>query len=419
MRSRGRSGFSFFLSVVILLVLAASPVVSSGDICPTCGGRGVIEAVCPFCGGLGYIPAGTIHGQPAAYGCEACGGVRGDPSRGTGRQGTGKFEQVCPTCGGTGSISSPSSTQPPSRTGAAEKAAAEYKAKQEAFEKLKQETVRNMKGVGGGEAKPLDLKRSLAIDFDAVKVQAGVVDPVELRGALLQDLSGTIRERTGRPNAQAQVILKSFRMKEPPSPVKSIVDLAAGDVILVAPVPLKDGKTAGLGDVLVSNSINLLDRWGSDDWSSPASHTALFLGERDGRRWYLDHTSDGPLIMDEVSFLKTYGARRMDVATLVGQPLSRLEGDDLWKAAQDLLKTAKYGPSRIMNFGNNRMVCSEAARWALVRAGRWVPETQNGSAKILGVDTGLNKKSVVSFSPSDFYGNQQYFVIHGLSIQKK
>jgi len=48
-----------------------------------------------------------------------------------------------------------------------------------------------------------------------------------------------------------------------------------------------------------------------------------------------------------------------------------------------------------------------------------VPETRSESKKILGKDTGLSKKQFVDFSPSDFYEEQQYFVVHQLSIQQK
>ena len=54
-----------------------------------------------------------------------------------------------------------------------------------------------------------------------------------------------------------------------------------------------------------------------------------------------------------------------------------------------------------------------------MRAGRRVPETQSENKKILGIDVGLNKKQFVTFSPSDFYENQQYFVVHQLGIQGK
>jgi hypothetical protein len=144
------------------------------------------------------------------------------------------------------------------------------------------------------------------------------------------------------------------------------------------------------------------------------------LGERNGKRWYLDNTGKGPIIKEESEFLKEYGARKMDVATLVGQPLSRHEGEEMWKGAHELRNMTAYGPSKILNWGrDDGMVCSESSRWLLLRAGRRVPETQSENGKILGMDIGLNKKQFVSFSPSDFYANQQYFLVHRLEIRKK
>ncbi len=65
--------------------------------CPACHGTGQ----CPTCGGLGYISAGMIHGQPAAYGCDGCGGFRGNPVSGPpGRPGDGR----CQFCHGTGQV---------------------------------------------------------------------------------------------------------------------------------------------------------------------------------------------------------------------------------------------------------------------------------------------------------------------------
>jgi hypothetical protein len=204
---------------------------------------------------------------------------------------------------------------------------------------------------------------------------------------------------------------------------KDLRDLAPGDVILVAPVKLKphlkDEDAHHLKEVLVSNAINLLDRWGSDNWSSPASHAAVFLGSRNGKSWYLDNTGIGPVIKEEKEFLKEYGQRKMDAARLVGQPLSQHEGEELWKGAHELRETTTYWPSKLPKPGSDEpgMVCSEASRWLLMRAGRGVPETQSGDKKILGVDTSLNKREFVTFSPSDFYEQHQYFVIHQLVIE--
>jgi hypothetical protein len=334
----------------------------------------------------------------------------------------------------------------------AKKDAEDAKRRQEEFDRNKEDALRSMKGItenelglkgvsadsgldlkGIGEAENsgLGLKEAASattaasvapsnvvkrVDISGIKVQKGVDNPARLREELLGHFSDAIQKRTSQPNAQAQEILRSFKMKEPPSPVKNISDLAPGDVVLVAPTP----KGGHLKDALISNGINLLDRWGSDNWTSPASHAAIFLGERNGKRWYLDNTSaHGPVIKEEAEFLKEYGARSMDVATLVGQPLSEHEGQELWKGAHEMRNMTTYGPSRLLNLHNDAMVCSETSRWALVRAGRRVPETQSGNAKIFGFDIGFNKKLFVSFSPSDFYEEQQYFVVHQLGMQKK
>jgi len=262
------------------------------------------------------------------------------------------------------------------------------------------------------------------VNYDIVHIQDGVPDAAHLKKDLLNNFSGLIQKRGEQSNEQAQQIIRSFKTAQPPSPIKTIDNLAPGDVILVAPVmieeDLKDESKQHLKDVVISNGINLMDRWGSDNWSSPASHAAIYLGERNGKRWYLDNTGKGPIIKEESEFLKEYGARKMDVATLVGQPLSRHEGEEMWKGAHELRNMTAYGPSKILNWGrDDGMVCSESSRWLLLRAGRRVPETQSENGKILGMDIGLNKKQFVSFSPSDFYANQQYFLVHRLEIRKK
>jgi hypothetical protein len=242
---------------------------------------------------------------------------------------------------------------------------------------------------------------------------------LQLRRELLGGLSDTIHKRVSGSNDQAQEIIRSLKTKKPPELpgiTKSIDNLVAGDIILVAPIPFKDWEKAGVKDVLISNGTNLLDRWGSSNWSSPASHAAIFLGERNGKRWYMDNTSEhGPVIKEEQLFLKEYGQLQMDVATLVGQPISAEEGRKIFDAAHRLRDEGiSYG------IGDpDKMVCSESARWLLLQAGREVPGTQSGNAKILGITTRLNKKDFVNYSPADFYDNEQYFVIHSLDIKRK
>ena len=90
------------LCLILILVLWFQSSCSA-DTCPTCGGTGTI--VCTQCGGTGIAEWVDVHGQPGAYGCEACGGVRGSPWPGTTGYGTGKKGSgyiTCPTCGGSG-----------------------------------------------------------------------------------------------------------------------------------------------------------------------------------------------------------------------------------------------------------------------------------------------------------------------------
>jgi hypothetical protein len=258
-------------------------------------------------------------------------------------------------------------------------------------------------------ANPRDNKKSYNVNFTAVKG----VNP-KLRQELLGNFPDIISKRNRHPNKQAQNILQSLKNGEPPNPIKNIADLAPGDVILVASSSWKDRKKEGEWEVGKSIGINFLDKWSSNNWSSPVSHAAIFLGKRNGKRWYFNNTFEhGPVIVEEKDFLREYGQRSMDVATLVGQPLSQHEGQELWKGAHELRNTTTYGI-----WANDKMVCSEASRWLLLRAGRRVPETRSENVKIKEIDTGLNKKQFVNFSPSDFYEEQQYFVVHQLGLQK-
>ena len=237
------------------------------------------------------------------------------------------------------------------------------------------------------------------IDISGVKV-IGAENTPEFRNELFRDYLRAYHGRTREHNTDYInniSIIPPRSTKEPPSPYKNISNLWPGDVILIAP----DGP--------LSNIINKTDRWASDSSNSPASHTASYLGEKNGKRWYLNNTPEtGPVIMEEKDFLEKYAKRKMDVATLVGQPISKQQGDEFFKAAEELIKIGGYGIKALPAAnGNDNMVCSEASRWLLLRVGKRVPETRDEL-----------KKKFVKFSPSDFYDNQQYFVVHTLGMPK-
>ena len=132
---------------------------------------------------------------------------------------------------------------------------------------------------------------------------------------------------------------------------------------------------------------------------------------------------EGPRIKTEGEIEKEYGTRPMDVARPaelgIAQPLSKAEGAKLWAAARELgiLELASE-PRKAGNFvdksnyglyGDDNMVCSEASRWALIKAGRQIPTTDSPFKKLLGV----------YFGPANFYSQEQYFLISPLGKPAK
>ena len=136
--------------------------------CTRCNGTGKIT--CPVCNGTGISGWTTAGGQRAAYGCEKCGGVKGDPSRSDGvnigQQGSGKIK--CPDCNGTGETKITNKTNTPNKTiqsppsnnqddykkaleDKQRKEQAEIKRRQEEFERSKQEALKSMKGITENE----------------------------------------------------------------------------------------------------------------------------------------------------------------------------------------------------------------------------------------------------------------------------
>jgi hypothetical protein len=430
------------LGSLLVLLFFLPQNICFADTCPTCQGSGKCQA----CGGSGTISAGTCHGQLAVYGCSACGGVRGDPcNSGGGSAGSGR----CQTCGGSGQIQgSDTSTnnQSSSANAAAERqraleaqrleAEALAKKRQEQFQKSKEEALRSMKGitenelglkgVGGdmelkgiGETKPGD--SGLKTLFDKGSQGSAPVDPyilreqdefVKMRAVWMKSERQLIRQRLTEPNRLSSSIYASLKTKEPPLPYKKYEELKAGDVLLIAP------------DDALSKTIRFADRLSSWEWKSPASHTVLYLKEVNGKKLFLDSTMNGgPSIITGDEFLKKYGHRGAQVAELgkyeVALPLSKEDGDKLWEAARELSMKGLADKSNKSNnlidktdyglYGNDNMVCSETSRWALIKAGRKIPDSGSPYKKLFGV----------YFGPSNFYNAEQYFIVTPLRVPKQ
>lgn len=249
------------------------------------------------------------------------------------------------------------------------------------------------------------------VDLRDIAVENGLSDdPDGLRMALLGDFHQAVKERTAEPNQQVETIIKSIENYQAPPTTKEITDLRAGDVILIGPDP------STLKDSMQSYTIQFLDRFSSNKWDSPASHTVIFIREYKGKRYFLDHTlGEGSAIIDEQTFMQRYGHRETQVASLAASPLKPEEGERLWRVSRELAKNSRNPGFHLIDksnfgiYGGENMVCAEAARWVLVQAGREIPITESWIKKNIGR---------VRYGPADFYLNNQYFLITPLGLPK-
>jgi hypothetical protein len=102
-------------------------------------------------------------------------------------------------------------------------------------------------------------------------------------------------------------------------------------------------------------------------------------------------------------------------AASIAQPLLKEKAEELWETAKEMNKKRLDNAGIIdkTNYGlyfKKNMVCSEAARWVLVKIGRNAPETRSKTKKWLGR---------IDFGPADFFAEQPYFLITPLAPVKK
>lgn len=214
-----------------------------------------------------------------------------------------------------------------------------------------------------------------------------------------------IEARLQAPDPYIQGLEQSLRTKAPPAlPPRGYDRLQPGDVLLFTHQGITD----------LSFWINLGDRV-TTDVRSPVSHTVLFLKEVNGKKLFLDHTTErGSHIIDEEEFLRTYGGRDGLVASsrlAVAQPVREAEAARIWEAAKELIKQEaaiqKSKTDRVVDqsgyglYGNDNMVCSEISRFVLIKAGRDIPETLSPLKRLLGIHYG----------PANFFSDDYHFVI--------
>ena len=212
-----------------------------------------------------------------------------------------------------------------------------------------------------------------------------------------------IEERLQTSNKYARDLYDSLNTGAPPPlPPSGFSTLKPGDVILLAP-----------DDSMLSQLIRRGDDISSLE-NSPASHTVVFLKEVNGTKLFLDHTMGmGTRVITEKEFFKEYGGRDAFKASSnwLAQPVRADEAARIWEAAKELAKKEADGRNRKSGnivdqtgyglYRDNNMVCSEAARWVLVKAGRDIPETSSPIKRLLGI----------YYGPANFFADQHSFII--------
>lgn len=284
------------------------------------------------------------------------------------------------------------------------------------FDEDRRDLLGNLKGTtpaeGSFDADKADLLGRLK--GGATPVSAEIAAALEELAAMSPETMANerslIAQRLVPPNPWSNAIARSLKAKVPPLPPKAFDQLQIGDVLLVAP---RDDISF---DAWTGHYIRLADKLTSWDSRSRASHALLFVREVKGVKLFLDNNpGQGSRTKTEEQVLAEYAGRGMDVARprgiSVAQPVSKLDADKLWAAAreQGIKGLAEYR-SKADNwvdttdfgiFGDDNMVCSETARWALMKAGLDIPETRSPIKKLIGIYFGL----------ANFYTDEQTFLV--------
>lgn len=206
---------------------------------------------------------------------------------------------------------------------------------------------------------------------------------------------------------------RSFKMKEPPPPELPLrlSQSETGDIILVGP---DESTLAGAAQGFVQG---FGEKWLFGNENGKVTHALVYVGEQSGVRLFLDNQlGEGPRIISETEFKQRYGDRPLYTARPTLQP----DGHEMFKAAYDFAKSnmeaterghgllgTKYGI-----FGQDNVVCSEAALFAVARAqapGRRIVVESIGGKRLL---------NPVSVTPGDIYNQdgRGYFTVQPMEI---
>lgn len=224
----------------------------------------------------------------------------------------------------------------------------------------------------------------------------------------------TIQQRLKNSGLYFNNLYTSLKTNAPPPLAgKTFNELKPGDVLLI------DKDTSKL---TLSFWINKGDEILSSTKSSSASHTLIYLKTINDKKMFLDNVpGSGSRIISEEEYVYLYGNRNAKVGTLtnVAEPLSEKDGEKLYRIARELAdKELKYQSTDNKNYikgstygvKGTDMVCSEASRWVLIKAGYEVPETDDKVKKFIGMD----------YSPADFCKSKYFMVtpLYGVPVKK-
>jgi hypothetical protein len=281
-------------------------------------------------------------------------------------------------------------------------------------EDAKQKNLTNLKRLDEYLTKLKSLIESTKSGKDDAELKTEQFEFENNKEQWLKTKNDSIQQRLNNSSLYFNNLYTSLKTNAPPPLAgKTFNELKPGDVLLI------DKDTSKLS---LSYWINKGDEILSSTKSSSASHTLIYLKSINGKKMFLDNVpGTGSRIISEEEYVYLYGNRNAKVGTLtnVAEPLSEKDGEKLYRIARELAdKELKYQSTDNKSFikgstygvKGTDMVCSEASRWVLIKAGYEIPETDDEVKKFIGMD----------YSPADFCKSKYFMVtpLYGVPVKK-
>jgi hypothetical protein len=271
-------------------------------------------------------------------------------------------------------------------------------------EDAKQKNLTNLKSLNDYLSKLKSVLASVSSGKNDAELKAEQLEFENNKEQWLKAKDDTIQQRLKNSGAYFDNLYTSLKTKAPPPLAgKTFNELRPGDVLLI------DKDTSKLS---FSYWIHKGDEILSSTKSSTSSHTLIYLKSINGKKMFLDNVPNtGSRIISEEEYIYLYGNRNAKIASLtnVAEPLSEKDGEKLYNIARELSdKELKYQSTNSKTFikgstygvQGTDMVCSEASRWVLIKAGYELPKTDDEIKKLIRME----------YSPADFC-KSKYFMV--------